>query len=244
DFVVDGELVAFKDGQTSFSRLQKRMQVTQPDQAVIARTAIFLYLFDVLCLNDRDLRPLPLQTRKQLLKQAISFSSRHIRYTLHRRADGVAFWREACAKGWEGVIAKRAASTYASIRSQDWLKFKCLADQELVIGGYTAPAGERFGFGALLVGYYEAGALRYAGKVGTGFDEETLRYLYDLFQEYTRSTSPFADPTGEQRVTWLSPKFVAEIGFTEWTHEGKLRHPRFKGLRQDKRPKEVSKESI
>jgi len=140
-----------------------------------------------------------------------------------------------CARGLEGVIAKRAASAYVHRRSPDWLKFKCVAEQELVIGGWTDPEGTRTGFGALLVGYYEDGALVYAGKVGTGYDDATLRQLGARLRRLARARSPFARGDPPSRGThWVQPKLVAQIGFTEWTRDGKLRHPRFLGLRDDK----------
>jgi len=161
---------------------------------------------------------------------------------VHRNRDGESYFKEACKKGWEGVIAKRAASEYQHKRSADWLKFKCAEGQELVIGGFTAPKGSRIGFGALLVGYYEDGALHYAGKVGTGFDDEFLAEFRKRLDRLARKTSPFAEQIGEKDVTWVSPELVGEFGFTEWTRSGKLRHPRFLGLRWDKAPEEVVRE--
>ena len=142
------------------------------------------------------------------------------------------------------MIAKRGGSAYVHGRSRDWLKFKCVARQELVVGGWTDPQGGRVGLGALLVGVYAGGELRYAGKVGTGFDDETLRDLARRLSSIERKTSPFADPDGipGKGVHWASPKLVAEVGFTEWTSDGRLRHPRFLGLRRDKDPKEVVRE--
>jgi len=167
-FAVDGEVVAFDGAQTSFERLARRGR---------ERVAVYLYVFDLLWLDGRDVRPLPLRERKRLLRNALRWRD-PIRFTPHRNRDGEAFFREACPKGWEGLIAKRADSPYASrARSRDWLKFKCEHGQELVIGGYTAPKGSREELGALLLGYFADGELRYAGKVGTGFDRATLRDL-------------------------------------------------------------------
>jgi bifunctional non-homologous end joining protein LigD len=151
---------------------------------------------------------------------------------------------EACRKGWEGVIAKRADSPYRATRSRDWLKLKCEAGQELVIGGFTAPKGSRTDFGALLLGYFRDGELQYAGKVGTGFDQELLGSLGGRLGELRRDTAPFADPSAirERGVTWVAPELVAQIGFTEWTSAGRLRHPRFLGLREDKPATEVVRE--
>ena len=167
DFVIDGEVVAFAGAQTSFARLQQRGE--HPVQ-------IFLYAFDVLWLDGEDVTPLPLRERKARLRRALAFHG-PVRLTPHRNRDGEAMYREACRKGWEGVIAKRADAPYTRGRSRDWLKFKCSAEQELVIGGFTAPRGTRTDLGALLLGYYEDGRLRYAGKVGTGFTQATLRDL-------------------------------------------------------------------
>src|SRR5262249_32738214 len=140
-------------------------------------------------------------------------------------------------------IAKDQTSVYVSKRTRFWLKFKCIHQQELVIGGYTDPRGHRSGFGALLGGYYDKGKLVYAGKVGTGFDEGTLRRLGGQLPKLERATPPFArDGLPERDVHWVTPALVAEVGFTEWTPGGKLRHPRFLGLRDDKSPTEVVKE--
>jgi ATP-dependent DNA ligase len=143
-----------------------------------------------------------------------------------------------------GVIAKRAASPYRATRSKDWLKFKCEHGQELVIGGFTAPKGSRTEFGALLLGYHDGGAFRYAGKVGTGFDQETLRDLGARMRAIARDDPPFtdADSIRERDITWVEPALVAQVGFTEWTSAGRLRHPRFLGLRDDKAAAEVVRE--
>jgi bifunctional non-homologous end joining protein LigD len=234
-FAVDGEVVAFDRGQTSFARLAARGH---------HRVAVFYYVFDILWLDGYDLRRLPLLARKRLLRKALGFKG-HVRLTAHRNRDGEEYFREACKRRWEGVIAKRADSTYTSARSADWLKFKCEHGQELVIGGYTAPRGSRTRFGALLVGHYDGDALRYAGKVGTGFDQATLDELGDRMEKLQRATPPFADPGAirERAVTWVKPELVAQIGFTEWTDQGRLRHPRFQGMRDDKAAREVVREA-
>jgi DNA ligase D-like protein (predicted ligase) len=234
DFVVDGELVAFDSrGVTSFQRLQRRGR---------ERVAVFLYLFDVLRVDGRDVRELPLRERKSQLRRSLRFHG-PVRYTPHRNERGEEMYREACRKGLEGIIAKRADSPYRSTRSSDWRKLKCHAEQELVIGGYTAPQGSRTDFGALLVGYWEDGALRYAGKVGTGFDQALLRDLGRQLRELERDDPPFAAVHPVPRGThWVEPELVGQIGFTEWTRDGRLRHPRFLGLRQDKPAREVIRE--
>ncbi|MEA2279950.1 MAG: bifunctional non-ous end joining protein LigD [Solirubrobacteraceae bacterium] len=234
-FAIDGEIVAFDRGRTSFARLAQRGQ--RP-------VAAYLYVFDVLWLDGCDVRGLPLRSRKRILRRALAFRGR-VRLTAHRNADGEAYFAEACRRGWEGLIAKRADSTYGSRRSGDWLKFKCEHGQELVIGGYTAPRGSRTRLGALLVGVYDGDALRYAGKVGTGFDHATLDALGDRLDALRSERPPFADADAirERDVTWVRPQLVAQIGFTEWTGQGRLRHPRFQGLREDKAARDVVREA-
>src|SRR5437764_2333795 len=174
DLLVDGEIVAFKRGQTSFERLQQRIGIRDPEQARRSPVAVYYYVFDVLELDGEDVRPLPLLERKARLRTAVDFRE-HLRYTTYRKREGETAFHHACQHGWEGVIAKRAASPYVASRSRDWLKLKCAHGQELVVGGWTAPKGSRQRFGALLVGHYlPDGRLRYAGKVGTGFDSRTL----------------------------------------------------------------------
>ncbi len=241
DFAVDGEVVAFDGAVSSFARLQQRMQKRDPEEIAASGVTVFFYLFDLLWRDGLDLGGLPLRRRKQLLKQTLRFRA-PLRFTPHRNEAGEAFLRDACARGWEGLIAKRAAAPYRKGRSRDWLKFKCSRGQELVIGGFTEPQGSRVGFGALLVGYYEDGALRYAGKVGTGFDEALLRDLRRRLDGLERKTSPFADPVETAGAHFVTPVLVGEFGFTEWTAEGKLRHPRFLGLRRDKAAEEVVRE--
>jgi bifunctional non-homologous end joining protein LigD len=235
DFIADGEIVAFENGITSFSKLQRRGREHVP---------VFLYVFDLPRHAGDDLRNLPLRERKARLRRALEFGG-PVRFTPHRNGEhGEELFREACEKGLEGVIAKRADSPYLSGgRSRDWLKLKCHAEQELVIGGYTAPHGSRTDFGALLVGYYDGGTLRYAGKVGTGFDHHTLRTLGERLGELEQDESPFERfkpiPPGTH---WVRPELVGQIAFTEWTRDGRLRHPRFLGLRDDKPAREVVRE--
>jgi DNA ligase D-like protein (predicted ligase) len=233
-FAVDGEVVAFDGPQTSFARLSQRAQYAVP---------VFFYVFDVVWLEGHDVRALALRTRKRLLRGALEFHG-PVRWTPYRNRDGEALFSHACRHGWEGVIAKRAESPYVTTRSSDWLKFKCEHGQELVIGGYTVPRGSRVEFGALLLGYYRDGELEYAGKVGTGFDVETLHSLGARLRELGREDPPFVAPATirERGVSWVEPRLVAQIGFTEWTSHGRLRHPRFQGLRDDKSASEVVRE--
>jgi DNA ligase D-like protein (predicted ligase) len=243
NFVVDGEVVAFEGDVTSFSRLQGRMQIKDPDKARETGISVWYYLFDILHLEGYDTTGLALRDRKRLLRRALSFQD-PLRWAEHRNEEGETFLEEACRKGWEGLIAKDGRSTYVQSRSTDWLKFKCVNRQELVIGGFTDPKGERVGFGALLVGYYEDGELRYAGKVGTGYDDATLEELRSRMDSLERKTPPFAggEEISEKGVHWITPELVGEFGFTEWTGDGKLRHPRFIGLRHDKDPEDVVRE--
>ena len=248
DFVVDGEVVAFDDGRTSFGKLQLRMHVSDPDKARRTGVKVYYYVFDLLHLDGHSTRDLPLRERKALLKDLFDWDD-PLRFTEHRNADGEEYFQQACAAGWEGLIAKRADSPYRSGRTTDWLKFKCEQGQELVVGGWTDPQGSRVGFGALLLGYYAPdGRLVYAGKVGTGFDQAllasmtaTLRSLTIARPAYDESTLPKA-PVLRRGVHWVRPELVAQVGFAEWTRDGQLRHPRFLGLRTDKKATEVVRE--
>jgi DNA ligase D-like protein (predicted ligase) len=244
DFVVDGEVVAFENGQTRFAQLQQRMQQGRPTADLIRSVPVQYYLFDVLWADGTDLRPRPQRERKQRLHQLLDFAD-PLRFTEHRVGDGVEFYQEACRQGWEGLIAKRAEAPYQAGRTKDWLKFKCENNQELVIGGFTDPQGTRTGLGALLLGYYDSdGQLVYAGKVGTGFNQQTLHLLHDELSAMVQDRSPFerGDLPRERGVHWTRPRLVAQIGFSEWTTDGRLRHPRFQGLRRDKSPAEVIRE--
>ncbi len=241
-FVADGEIVAFDGDQTSFARLQARIHLTDPDRIRRTGVEVYFYLFDLLVVGDYDLTRLPLRVRKRILRRAFGFED-PLRFSTHRNTDGEESYKQACAKGWEGLIAKSAGSRYHAGRSTDWLKFKCVRDQEFVIGGFTEPAGSREGFGALLVGYYDGDSLRYAGKVGTGYDDETLRTLRRRMDGIAQESTPFDSTPAERDVHWVRSDLVAQIGFTEWTRAGKLRHPRFQGLRSDKAATEVVRET-
>jgi bifunctional non-homologous end joining protein LigD len=244
DLVVDGEIVAFEGAQTRFERLQHRLGVIHPSEALLREVPVYYYVFDVLYADGRDVRPLPLRQRKNILAGSLEFRD-PLRSTEQRECDGEAFFAQACRDGWEGLIAKRADAPYRGGRSRDWLKFKCLNAQEFVIGGYTDPQRSRMGFGALLLGYHDAdGALVYAGKVGTGFDTGTLRDLRARLAGIERASPAFGKGRlpGPRGVHWVEPRLVAQIGFAEWTDDGQLRQPRFDGLRDDKDPAEVVRE--
>jgi len=241
-YVADGEIVAFEGATTSFSRLQGRIGIKDAAKAEASGIKVYLYLFDVIYLDSYEITDLALRVRKQLLRRNFDFAD-PIRFTPHRNEDGEKLFEQACHKGWEGLIAKCADGPYVHGRSRSWLKFKCVNRQELVVGGYTDPEGSRSGFGALLLGYYEGGSLRYAGKVGTGFDEKTLASLSDKLEDLEQDECPYEkQPRGGDDVHWVAPKLVAEVGFTEWTKAGRLRHPRFLGLRHDKAASKVVRE--
>lgn len=225
DFVVDGEIVA-----STFSKLQERMHVKNPSK-IKRSIKVAIYLFDILNNNGSFTTKLPLLERKKLLKKRIKFGA-GVRYTTHRKTHGKKFLKEACKKNWEGLIAKLAESKYVHYRSRSWLKFKCVKGETFVICGYTEPQGSRVGFGALLIGYPGTGKLRYAGKVGTGYDTDFLKKLTTRLKKLERETSPFKDPKVPSRgVTWVQPRIRCKIGFTERTNGGLLRHPRFLGLK-------------
>jgi DNA ligase D-like protein (predicted ligase) len=242
---VDGEIVAFDKDETKFGLLQHRLGVIRPAADLLAEVPAYYYLFDVLWAGGRDVRPAPLLERKKILRGLLSFGG-PLRFTEHRDTEGEAYYREACAKGWEGLIAKRADAPYRAGRTKDWLKFKCESGQEFVIGGFTDPQRSRVGFGALLLGHYDPGGrLVYAGKVGTGFTNQMLRSLHDRLAAIERPRSPFESgplPRSPAGVHWVEPRLVGEVGFSEWTSAGELRHPRFQGLRDDKDAREVVRE--
>lgn len=242
-FIVDGEVCAFEGNKTSFARLQNRFQIKSAKEARNSGVAVYYYLFDVLHADGYDVTKAPLVERKKILKRLLSFKD-PLRFTQHRNKEGEKYHKEACRKGWEGVIAKRGDSSYVHSRSTDWLKFKCVNEQEFVIGGFTEPEGSRVGFGALLIGYYKNGDLRYAGKVGTGYDDKTLEKLRKRMDKLEQDDPPFDEEVHERKkVHFIKPELVGQFGFTEWTEDGKLRHPRFLGLRRDKDPKKVHRES-
>jgi bifunctional non-homologous end joining protein LigD len=244
DCVVDGEVVSFVGDVTSFERLQQRIHVGRPSAELRDRIPVFYYLFDIMCSAGTDVRPRPLRERKELLRSQFSFTD-PLRFTEHRSPDGTAYFKQACQDRWEGLIAKRADAPYRSGRARDWLKFKCEAGQEFVIGGYTDPRGSRTGFGALLLGYYDTeGRLVYAGKVGTGFDQRLLDSLHEQMVRIERDQPAFdRGKLPRSGVHWLKPRLVGEVGFSEWTDDGLLRHPRFQGLRRDKSATEVVRET-
>jgi DNA ligase D-like protein (predicted ligase) len=240
--VVDGEIVAFDGSRTSFERLQGRSGLHDAAAARASGIPVFGYVFDAVVVDGHDITALPLRRRKSLLRAAVTAGG-PIRLSPHRNGAGAELLADACARGWEGLIAKRADAPYRpGRRSPDWLKLKCVHAQELVIGGWTDPEGSRTGLGALLVGYYDGGDLRYAGKVGTGFDRHVLDDLASRMRRLAADEPPFAEPVRDRGVHWVRPELVAQIGFGEWTRDGRLRHPRYLGLREDKAPEDVVRE--
>ncbi len=242
--ILDGEVVAFKNKATSFSLLQERFGITSAAKARSHKIPIYYYVFDILYCDGYQLTHLPLSIRKKILKSLIFFRG-IIRYVTHKKEKGELYFKQACKDKWEGLIAKQCNSTYVSKRSPNWLKFKCSNEQELVIGGYTDPGGARTHFGALLLGYYKNNKLHYAGKVGTGFNEEILTTVGALLKKYEITQCPFINYDDSlNNVHWVKPMLVCEVQFTEWTRDNKLRHPSYLGLRRDKKAKEVVQERV
>ena len=238
--ILDGEAVIFDArGLTDFQRLQNAITAADP--------AIVLVAFDLLYLDGVDLTGAPLRARKDALRALLADAPAQLRYGEHAEGDGDAFFREACRLGLEGIVAKRADDPYREGRTRSWLKVKCLERQEFVVVGFTDPAGSRTGFGALLLGTRDnpEEPLRYAGKVGTGFDERSLRALKKRLDALVRKTAPVEKSSARgvgRSVHWVEPTLVAEIAFSEWTSDGRLRHPTFRGLREDKPAAEVVEE--
>jgi bifunctional non-homologous end joining protein LigD len=240
--LLDGEVVAYDGEQTSFGRLQQRLGVARPSTQLIGAYPVVYCVFDLLELDGEDLTARPLVQRRARLTEAIR-SSDALQLIDSARGDSERRFAEACTSGWEGLIAKRADAPYTRGRSKDWLKLKCAWEQEFVIGGFTEPAGSRTDFGALLVGYNEDGQLRYAGKVGTGYNAATLHDLGARLRALETPESAFLDARPVPRGThWTRPELVGQIGFAEWTTDGRLRQARFLGMRDDKRPDEVVRE--
>lgn len=225
--LLDGELVVFdRKNVTRFQLLQQGK-----GDAVYA-------VFDCLYRDGKDLRRQPLSERRAAMEKSIGppgvlIPSRRL------AANGLEAYKEAKRRDFEGLVAKDASSPYVESRSIYWLKVKVHQEDEFVVGGYTKPAGARKHFGALLLGAYQGGKLHYVGKVGTGFDEKLLASLLQKFARLKVERPPFVDPPRERDVTYLRPKFVAQISFQEWTADTKLRQPVFLGLREDKKPSEV-----
>ena len=250
--VIDGEVVALdEDGRSSFQLLQGLEMEGR-------KAPLLFYVFDLLQLDGKSLLGLPLEQRKQVLAKICENVGDPIRYSGEISGDVKSLLAEVKRRGLEGLIGKQRNSVYEpGRRSGTWIKLKCVNEQEFVIGGYTPPAGSRKYFGAILVGYYEIGKLRFAGKVGSGFTEKSLSMLHKKFREEEHDDCPFVDlpskqggewvqgitPSMMKKMHWVNPKFVAEIKFAEWTRDQKLRQPVFLGMREDKAATEVKREA-
>jgi DNA ligase D-like protein (predicted ligase) len=223
DLVLDGEVVAYDGDQTSFTRLQQRLGMTRPSPEHMAKYPVVYCVFDILEVDGEDLSHRLLVERWDTLTKMVRSGSA-LQQSEAWRGDSQRRFAAACRSGWEGLIAKRADSPYVSGRSRDWLKLKCVWEQEFVIAGYTDPGGSRTDFGALLVGYYEQGSLRYAGKVGTGYTKATLHELGIRLRKLETAESAFLDTRPIPRGShWTRPELVAQIGFAEWTSDARLR---------------------
>jgi bifunctional non-homologous end joining protein LigD len=237
---IDGEVVVLDEtGRSSFQGLQNAL--ADPKAKGLA-----FFAFDIMYLDGYDLRGVVLTGRKRVLREIAADRPGIVRVGPELDGAGDQFFAQACKLGLEGIISKRAASIYASgLRTREWQKIKCIQRQEMVIGGYTEPQGSRKGFGALLLGYHEDGKLRYAGKVGTGFNDAMLRKLMPELAAREIDKPAFADPPRGYEAKgahWIRPELVAEIAFTEWSRDGALRHPSFQGLRPDKKAADVVRE--
>lgn len=247
--ILDGEIVALDDeGRPSFSLMQQRTGFRAGKTRLPGRKGVpvLYYAFDLLYLEEFDLRRVPLEQRKQLLAELIT-NGNVVRFSDHYPEKGLQLFEAAKQKGLEGILAKRRDSLYSETRSRDWLKIKITQRQECVIGGYTDPEGSRTYFGSLVLGLYDKqGRLVHVGQVGTGFDHEGLEKMFAALKPLETTKNPFyGEIGGLRKVHFVRPEMVAEIKFSEWTHETseggvKLRAPVFMGLRADKSPKECT----
>jgi bifunctional non-homologous end joining protein LigD len=238
--VLDGEIVVLdKAGVSRFQLLQ---------QLGDNRSGLAYFAFDILSLDGKDLTRTPLEERKRILHRLVGSRAGVIRYTEHFDGDGTKFFAKACALGAEGIISKLRDGRYRlGARSSDWQKIKCIKRQEFVVGGFTDPSGARVGVGSILIGYYEGDALRFAGKVGTGAgwsNAFSLRLRQQL-EKLEIPRTPYNPPPPARlgkNAHWVKPKKVVEVEFTEWTSDGRIRHPSLQGFRTDKAPRDVHRE--
>ncbi len=242
DAILDGEVaVVMPDGRTSFQALQNAFGGG-------SARGLRYFVFDLLSLDGVDLRRQPLEDRKAALAGLIGKTRRAavIQFADHVAGHGAELFEQACRLRLEGIISKRRSAPYVAGRGDTWVKTKCALRQEFVIGGFTEPEGSRQGIGALLIGYYdESESLVFAGKVGTGFSIAVARDLRRRLEAIERRTSPFAPPLPaavRRRAHWVQPRLVGEVTFTEWTNDGRIRHPSFQGLRRDKPARAVARE--
>jgi bifunctional non-homologous end joining protein LigD len=247
-FVLDGEIVALARGKAArFQALQTRVHLEDAKSLAkeAERAPAALVVFDLLVDGSDDLLGEPWSTRRERLERLLDdLTSAQLRLSELTRGNASAMLKRARAKGWEGIIAKREDSRYKpGKRTHAWLKLKVEFRQELVVGGWTEPRRTRKYLGALLLGYYEGDRLVYAGGVGTGFDRDSLRDMYERLTRLERKTSPFANPPKTREPAhWVRPVVVVEVKFSEWTDDGKLRQPVFVGVRDDKSAREVGRE--
>jgi bifunctional non-homologous end joining protein LigD len=248
DALIDGEVaIVLPDGRTSFQMLQNAQhEGTKGAKTTRERGTLVYFVFDLLRVDGERLDGLPLVDRKARLRKLVGRrKAGRIRYSEHVVGNGRAVFDEARRLGLEGIISKRASQPYRSGRHGDWLKTKCVLEQEFVIGGFTDPEGSRAGIGALLIGYYVRGKLIFSGKVGTGFTHKgalEMRHQLDAIEQKTCPFDPPPEGSLGRHAHWVKPQLVCQVVFTEWTGDGKIRHPSFHGLRADKRPKEVTRE--
>jgi bifunctional non-homologous end joining protein LigD len=242
--ILDGEIVALdRYGRSSFQRLQPRLNRRESDPALARAIPVTYCVFDLLYAGKRDLRRLPLDERKALLERIVRASGKQIMLSKHVVGKGKHLFSFARRHGLEGIMAKRRDSPYVERRSSMWLKIKAHRQQEVVIAGWTEPRGSRELFGALLLGVYDHGTLRYVGHVGTGFDRALLELVMNKLAALATSKCPFAvKPKSNAPCHWVRPQLVAEVKFAEWTDEGLMRQPVFLGLRADKKAKDVVRE--
>jgi bifunctional non-homologous end joining protein LigD len=235
----DGEVVVLaSDGTTSFADLQAAFQDG-------AKKPLTYFVFDLLHLNGRNLRGLPLAQRKTLLADLLADGGDIVRLSEHLETGGEAIFRKACEFGAEGIVSKRADAKYVSGRSASWLKLKCIHSQEFVIGGFTLPSNGTYGIGALLLGYYVGGKLKYAGRTGTGFTQKTHKSIRDRLEKLRQTAGPFETVPAEARrgANWVKPELVAQVNFATWTADDLVRQASFQGLREDKSAREVARET-
>ena len=245
DALIDGEVaMVLPDGRTSFQSLQHAL--TSDPRPGAGRASLVYFVFDLLRLEGERLDLLPLDERKARLRKLVGRrKSGRIRYAEHVVGRGEAFFEQACRVGVEGIISKRRDLPYREGRHGGWVKTKCTLRQEFVIGGFTDPEGMRAGLGALVIGYYEGDRLVFSGKVGTGFTHTVALDLRRRLDAIERKACPFTPPppgTLGRHAHWVKPALVCEVEFTEWTGDGKIRHPSFQGLRVDKKPRQVVRE--
>lgn len=238
-YIIDGEVVAFDGLRTRSSEIQKRMHIRDAEGAKSSLIPVLYYVFDIMYRDGYDIEALSLYSRKRILKESFLWLD-PLRYTSHVLRNGEAYYAEGCSKGWEGIIAKKFCSPYELKRSGHWLKFKCRLQQAFIIVGFTRPHGERTHFGALLLAYYGEGRLCYAGRVGRGFNAWERASLATHLGKLRISECPLSEEVSSKERTWVEPVLVSEIGFSQWTRKGRLRHPACLGLRRDKEAGDVT----